>query len=97
MTDADDRLRALFAQDEPPARDPAFSSAVMAEIARRAFLAEMATLSGVTALGGLVLWAVWPVVAPALWIASTMPSVNSPDLNRAVSRAAMSSDRKSVV
>ena len=39
--DADDRLKTLFAQDEPPARDPAFSAAVMAEIARRRFLDDV--------------------------------------------------------
>jgi len=36
----DDRLKALFAYDEPPARDPAFSAAVMEKIMRRRFLAD---------------------------------------------------------
>jgi hypothetical protein len=66
MTDADDRLRSLFAQDEPPARDPAFSAAVMEEIARRRFLADVGLLSGVTVAGGLVLWSLWPSLAPVL-------------------------------
>jgi hypothetical protein len=62
----DDRLKALFAYDEPPARDPAFSSAVMEEIMRRRFLADMAMLSGVSALGGMALWALWPSLQPAV-------------------------------
>jgi hypothetical protein len=62
----DDRLKALFAYDEPPQRDPAFSSAVMAEVMRRRFLADVAVLSGVSALGGTALWALWPSLQPAL-------------------------------
>ena len=70
MTDADDRLRALFAQDEPPARDPAFSSAVMEAIVRRRFMIDLAMLSGVSAVGGVSLWALWPVIQPLLVNAS---------------------------
>lgn len=66
MTDADDQLKALFAMDEPPARDPAFTTAVMGEIARRRFLMDVAMLSGVTLLGSLVFWAAWPALAPLL-------------------------------
>lgn len=66
MTDADDRLKALFAQDEPPARDPAFSTAVMEEIARRRFLADVALLGAAAAAGGFVLWALWPTLSPML-------------------------------
>jgi hypothetical protein len=62
----DDRLKALFAYDEPPARDPAFASAVMEEIVRRRFLADVAMLSGVSALGAMALWALWPSLQPAL-------------------------------
>lgn len=62
----DDRLRALFAYDEPPARDPAFSSAVMEQVMRRRFMADMAFLSGVSALGGTALWALWPSLQPVL-------------------------------
>ncbi|MBI1200678.1 MAG: hypothetical protein GC203_22675 [Phenylobacterium sp.] len=66
MTDAEDRLRALFAEDAPPARDPAFSTAVMERIARRRFLGEVALLSSFTLAGGSVLWAVGPSLAPTL-------------------------------
>ena len=62
----DDRLKALFAYDEPPARDPAFSAAVMEKIMRRRFLADMAVLSGVSALGGAALWALWPSLQPVV-------------------------------
>jgi hypothetical protein len=66
MTDADDTLRALFAADRPPVRDPVFQAAVMEAVARRRFQFDVALLSGATALGALALWALWPVVAPAL-------------------------------
>ena len=55
MTDADDRLKALFAQDEPPARDAAFSAAVMAEVVRRRFIVDMALLATATTAGAFVL------------------------------------------
>ena len=62
----DDRLKALFAYDEPPARDPAFSSAVMEKVMRRRFLADVAALSGVSALSGTALWALWPSLQPVV-------------------------------
>lgn len=68
MTDADDQLRALFAQDEPPLRDATFTLAVMAEVARRRFLAEVGILSLLTLLGGAVLWSAWPALTANLGI-----------------------------
>ena len=62
----DDRLKALFSGDEPPARDLAFSTAVMAEIARRRFIADVALLSGATLIGGMVLWLLWPSLTPVV-------------------------------
>jgi hypothetical protein len=62
----DDRLKALFAQDEPPEHDVAFSSAVMAEVMRRRFLADVGVLSGLSLLGAAALWALWPSLQPAL-------------------------------
>ena len=62
----DDRLKALFACDEPPARDPAFSAVVMEEVMRRQFMTDVAFLSGVSALGGTALWALWPSLQPVL-------------------------------
>jgi hypothetical protein len=35
-------------------------------VARRRFVADVALLSGATALSALALWALWPVVSPAL-------------------------------
>jgi len=64
MTDA--HLKALFAEDEPPARDPAFSAAVMSRVARRRFVVDVARLAGAAGLGGLVLWALRPAAEPAL-------------------------------
>lgn len=70
MTDADDRLRALFAADAPPARDPAFSAEVMAAVARRRLLADLAGLAVAALVGGLVIWALWPLLGPAIAAAS---------------------------
>ena len=66
MTQADDRLKALFAQDEPPARDPAFSMAVMEQVMRQRFREDVALLSGVSVIGAGALWLVWPTLQPAL-------------------------------
>ncbi len=63
---ADARLRALFASDEPPARDPLFSTAVMEEIARRRFIEDVAKLVGVATIGGMILWVLWPVLTPVV-------------------------------
>lgn len=63
---ADQRLRALFAADAPPARDPLFSTAVMAEVARRRFLGDVALLSVVALVGGVILWALWPSLTPVV-------------------------------
>jgi hypothetical protein len=64
MTDAD--LKALFAEDEPPPRDPVFSAAVMAEVARRRFIIDMALLTSVATAGGFLLWALWLPLQPVL-------------------------------
>jgi hypothetical protein len=69
MTDADDRLRALFASDAPAVRDTAFSAEVMAALARRRFTEDMLSLAGLAALGGVLLWAFWPLIGPALAVA----------------------------
>lgn len=62
MTDAD--LKALFAEDAPPVRDPTFSAAVMEEVIRRRFVTDMALLAMATTAGGFLIWAIWPSLAP---------------------------------
>lgn len=66
MTQADDRLKALFALDEPPARDPVFSTAVMEKVMRRRFQEDVALLSGLSVVGGGAFWLLWPTLQPAL-------------------------------
>jgi hypothetical protein len=66
MPHADDQLKALFALDEPPPRDPVFSAAVMEAMMRRRFLEEVAILSLLAILGGAALWLLWPVLEPML-------------------------------
>ena len=70
MSEADIKLKALLAVDEPPARDPAFSLAVMEKIERRRFWTEL-LLSAPVALAALVaLWALSPFLTQAAvdWI-----------------------------
>jgi len=66
MPSADDRLKALFARDEPPPHDPPFSTAVMERVMRRRFQEELAWLSVLAVAGGAVLWVLWPVLQPVL-------------------------------
>jgi hypothetical protein len=66
MTQADDRLKALFAQDEPASLDPAFSTAVMEKVMRRRFQEDVALLSGLSVVGGGVFWLLWPTLQPAV-------------------------------
>jgi hypothetical protein len=66
MPSADDRLKALFALDEPPPRDPGFSTAVMEQVMRRRFQEEVAWLSVLTLAGAGALWILWPVLGPMM-------------------------------
>ncbi|MDB5444623.1 MAG: hypothetical protein JWP73_2999 [Phenylobacterium sp.] len=66
MNPADDRLKALFAPDAPPLRDPVFQAAVMQRLAKRRCVQDLAFLGGVSALGGLAMWALWPILQPVL-------------------------------
>ena len=66
MTRPDDHLAALFAQDLPPARDPAFSAAVLEAVARRRFQRELAFVAAVSLTGAAALAVLWPVLQPAL-------------------------------
>jgi hypothetical protein len=66
MDKADERLKALFALDEPPQRDPAFSASVIERLARREYLEDMALLAGASLVGAGALWATWPSLQPAL-------------------------------
>jgi len=66
MTEADNRLKSLFALDEPPPRDAVFSTAVMEKVMRRRFQEDVALLSVASVAGGGALWAVWPTLQPAV-------------------------------
>jgi hypothetical protein len=63
---ADDRLKALFAQDEPPQHDAAFSTEVMEKVMRQRLHEEVAMLSGVSVIGAGALWLVWPTLQQGL-------------------------------
>lgn len=60
MTESERALDAFFADDGLPARDQAFTHAVMARAARRRLRADLARLAGLCALAALVLWSLAP-------------------------------------
>src|SRR3569833_2753593 len=65
MTQADARLKALFALDEPPARDTVFSTAVMEQVMRQRLREEVALLCAESVVAAGVLWLCWPTLQPA--------------------------------
>jgi hypothetical protein len=89
MTPADDRLKTLFAQDEPPARDAAFSTAVMERLARRRWLQDLAFHGGLSAVGTIALWALWPVLEPVVTVVSGQLAPGAVALAVAVSAVAV--------
>jgi hypothetical protein len=62
MTEADVQLKALLAVQEPPARDAAFTLAVMEKIARRRFWAELWLGAPVALAACVALWALSPLL-----------------------------------
>ncbi len=62
-SEADRRLVRAFAIDAPPPRDPSFALQVMARVARRKLAYDMVRGAIVTAVGSLILWALWPVLS----------------------------------
>jgi hypothetical protein len=62
MSEADAMLRTLFAADEPPARDPAFTIAVMERVQRRRFWTEVMMLAPMAIAFCVILWAMAPML-----------------------------------
>lgn len=62
MSEADAMLRTLFAADEPPARDPAFTLSVMERVQRRRFWGEVLMLAPVAVAACVILWAMAPML-----------------------------------
>ncbi|WP_394763450.1 hypothetical protein [Phenylobacterium sp.] len=80
MTQADDRLKALFALDDAPALDPAFSHAVMEQVMRQRLREEVALLCAVSVVAAGVLWLIWPTLQPVLvavshWLAPALGAI----------------------
>jgi len=80
MIDPDTALAALWARDEPPARDPAFVRATLARVGRRRLIHELLDYAalGVPALA--ILWAAWPSLAGLVPQAIRLLSVSGPGL-----------------
>lgn len=62
MSEADAMLRRLLAVDAPPARDPAFSLAVMERVQRRRFWSEIAMAVPAAVAFCVILWAIAPML-----------------------------------
>ncbi|HYE42102.1 MAG TPA: hypothetical protein VEA15_01810 [Caulobacteraceae bacterium] len=61
---AEERLKAAFALDEPPARDLGFSAAVMERVARRRLQRSLLLLVPPLLAACAVLWALGPLLLP---------------------------------
>ena len=64
--DADAILAKLWARDEAPDYDPAFSLAIARRIGRRQIIKEVGEVAIWAAPGAAVTWAVWPTVTQAV-------------------------------
>ena len=62
----DDQIAALLRQDRPPARDSAFETAVMRQVAAKALRQSLLTALLLSGAGGLALWASAPALARVL-------------------------------
>jgi hypothetical protein len=91
MSDADLELKALLAVDEPPARDPAFTLAVMEEVARRRFWAEILFGAPVVLAACVALWALSPILTELAvqWMGPLGRGAVLPTLAMALTLAAM--------
>ncbi|MDQ0464018.1 hypothetical protein QO010_001789 [Caulobacter ginsengisoli] len=78
MTDAEKKLDAFFADDGLPARDQAFTHAVMRRAAARRLRAELAWLGAVCLLGAVVLWALAPALEPILHLPARLIETAGP-------------------
>lgn len=63
---AEQRLAAFLAEAPVPARDPAFSVAVMRRVARREFTRRLTTSAVFAAVAALALWACAPALSAVL-------------------------------
>lgn len=91
MSDADLKLKALLAVDEPPARDPVFALAVMERIARRRFWAEILFGAPVALAACVALWALSPILTQLAvqWMGPLAQGAVLPALAMALTLAAM--------
>lgn len=60
----EERLKAAFAADEPPARDYAFTVGVMQAVARRRLIVSLVMLLAPAIAAAAVLWGIAPQLEP---------------------------------
>lgn len=66
MTPSDERLKALFNQDLPPARDVVFQEAVRQALLRKVLWQDISILAAACGAGAVFLWMLLPVFEPML-------------------------------
>ena len=66
MTPADQKLRALFDDDLPPARDVIFQESVLPALDRRILWQEISILAAACGSGMILLWMLLPSLEPVL-------------------------------
>ncbi len=72
MTDPDLRLKAIFAADAPPARDPDFTLALIHRVGRGPPALEIVFHAAMASVAGGLLWAAWPSIGA--WLTEIEPS-----------------------
>jgi hypothetical protein len=87
MSQADARLAALWAADEPPAADPQFVIAVMAAAARRRFAWDLIGLAPLVIAAAAILWAAAPLLAA--FAARAVLAFGTPAVSAALGAAVM--------
>ena len=78
MTDAESRLAVFFGEDGLAQHDHLFALAVAERLARRRFHAGLLWLAGVSALGGLIFWALAPSLGAWLVYIAVDPAALAP-------------------
>jgi len=93
MSDADDRLKALFAADAPPARDPAFVLEVAHRMQQRRLWLELIGRVPWVIAASAILWVMTPWLQSASRPAATLLGMVAPAAGVAIGALLLASPR----
>jgi hypothetical protein len=93
MSDADDRLKALFAADAPPARDPVFTLDVVRRMQRRRLWLELIGRVPWVIAASAILWVTTPWLQAASRPAAALLGMIAPAAGVAVGALLLASPR----